>query len=56
MAKRLVANLGLDLIGHTSQLSLQTMIGAFNRVTCAGEMVGASWKNPEEMGTMGREG
>ena len=44
------------MIGDTSQLSLQTMLGAFNRVTCATEMVGVSWKNPKEKGTTGREG
>ena len=56
MAKRLVANLGAGLIGNTSQISLQTMLGAFNRETCAGEMVGVSWKNPREQGTTVREG
>ncbi len=57
MAKRLmVEKCGQDLIGDTSQLSLQTMLGAFNRETCAREMVGASWKNPKEPGTTGREG
>ena len=56
MAKRLVASLGTGLLGDTSQLSLQTMLGAFNRVTCATEMVGVSWKNPKEKGTTGREG
>ena len=55
MAKRLVASLGTG-IGDTSQLSLQTMLGAFDRVTCATEMVGVSWKNPKEKGTTGREG
>ena len=49
MAKRPVANLGAGLIGNTSQISLQTMLGAFNRETCAGGMVGVSWKNPKNL-------
>ena len=56
MAKRLEANLGAGLIGNTSQISLLTMPCAFNRETCAREMVGVSWKNPKEVGTTGCEG